>query len=72
MVNRLREYRKKAKIPAKELQELLGLKTVSAYYKKEKGECPITTIEALALSDKLGAPVTDIFFSNELSQRDSA
>lgn len=67
MYENLRAIRNKAHIPAKEMADLLGLKTEAAYYKKENGAIRISIEEAKLIADKLDMPIEDIFFSNEVS-----
>lgn len=54
-------------VSAKEMAELLGLKTEVAYYKKESGVIRISIEEAKLIANKLGMPIEDIFFDNEVS-----
>jgi DNA-binding XRE family transcriptional regulator len=67
MYEKLRVIRNKAHIPAKEMADLLGLKTEAAYYKKENGAIRISIEEAKLIADKLDMPIEDIFFNNEVS-----
>ena len=67
MYEKLRSIRNKGKIPAKEMADLLGFKTEAAYYKKESGLIKISLFEAKLISERLGMPIEEIFFDNEVS-----
>ncbi|QUH28295.1 helix-turn-helix transcriptional regulator [Vallitalea guaymasensis] len=61
MYAKLREERLRQNFTAQEMSKLLGLKTTSAYYKKENGKIKISIDEALKISNKLSKKVEDIF-----------
>jgi transcriptional regulator with XRE-family HTH domain len=63
MKNKLREIRKSKKISGHELAKALGYKSPATYYKKEKGDIPITYEEMIAISKYLKMPANDIFFT---------
>lgn len=67
MYEKLRAIRNMACVSAKEMAELLGLKTEAAYYKKESGVIRISIEEAKLIANKLGMSIEDIFFDNEVS-----
>ncbi|MDE7184667.1 MAG: helix-turn-helix domain-containing protein [Lachnospiraceae bacterium] len=56
-VNRLKELRKERGETQIELAQLLGLKTASAYNKKENGRVPISLKEAQILSEHFKQPI---------------
>ena len=56
----LKEMRKAKGETQSDLAALLGLKTASAYNKKENGKVPLTLNEAKILADHFGKPL-DIF-----------
>ena len=67
MFKRLRKIRKAENIKAKQMSDVLGLETESAYYKKEAGDVPFTLEEGRKISILLNRTIEDIFFNNELS-----
>lgn len=56
-INRLKELRKEKGETQIELAHLLGLKTASAYNKKENGKVPISLEEAKILSEHFKQPI---------------
>ena len=56
--------RKEKKISGYEMAKILGYKSAATYYKKEKGELPITYEEMKIISNYLKEPATKIFFSS--------
>lgn len=70
MFDRLRKIRQEKNIKAKEIAEKIGLKTEGAYYKKEAGNVPFTLEEGKIISEMIGQPIEDIFFTEELSYKD--
>ena len=62
MFLKLRELRKNKGINVKEISKLLGLKTESAYFKKESGKIKFSLEEAKIIADTLGKSIEDIFF----------
>lgn len=67
----LRDIRNKRKISAKEMADLLGLKTEAAYYKKESGDIRFSLHEAKLISEKLQMPIETIFFANKVSNKET-
>ncbi len=67
MFEKLREIRKQKGVTAKDIAEKIGLKTEGAYYKKEAGDVPFTLEEGRIISEMIGLPIEEIFFTNELS-----
>ena len=63
MKNRLREIRKSKKVSGHELAKVLGYKSPATYYKKEKGNIPLTYEEMKIISEFLKTPANDIFFT---------
>lgn len=64
---KLRAIRNSKGISAKEMAELLGLKTEAAYYKKENGSIKFSINEAKVIADKLEMNIEDIFFNKKVS-----
>lgn len=71
MYEKLRAIRNKERIPAKEMADLLNLKTEAAYYKKESGLTKFSLTEARRISERIGLPIEEIFFENEVSLIDT-
>ncbi len=67
MFERLRKIRQEKNIKAKDIAEKLGLKTEGAYYKKETGTVPFTLQEGKIVSEIIGLPIEEIFFTEEIS-----
>lgn len=63
--NRLKNLRKKSGETQIEVAKLLGLKTASAYSKKENGKVPISLEEAKILSAHYNKPIE--FFVYKIS-----
>lgn len=57
----IRSMRKSKGISLQEMASLLGLKTASAYYKKETGAIPLTLEEARVLSEYFKKPLEKIY-----------
>ena len=68
---KLRNIRNDKGISAREMADLLGLVTEAAYYKKETGAIKFSVEEAKLVSDKLGMPISEIFFADEVSCSDT-
>ena len=66
MFERLRKIRQEKNIKAKDIAEKLGLKTEGAYY-KETGTVPFTLQEGKIVSEIIGLPIEEIFFTEEIS-----
>lgn len=64
MITKLRSIRKEKKISGHELAKVLGYKSPATYYKKEKGELPLTYKEMQIISEYLKEPAEKIFFTN--------
>ena len=71
MFEKLRKIRQEKNVKAKEIAEKMGLKTESAYYKKETRAVPFTLEEGKIVADILGMPIEEIFFSDEISLQDN-
>jgi DNA-binding XRE family transcriptional regulator len=63
----LKKIRSENNLTHKEMANLIGLKTASAYYKKEMGSTPFSLNEAKIISEFFDKTIEDIFFDNELS-----
>ncbi len=61
-MKRLKDLRKEKGETQMELAKLLGLKTASAYHKKETGKVPISLAEAKILAEHFDQPL-DLFCS---------
>ncbi len=70
MYEKLKSIRIQRNIPVPELCAVIGLKTESAYYKKETGSIRCSLIEAKKIADYIGISIEDLFFANELSEMD--
>lgn len=71
MFEKLRKIRQEKNIKAKDIAEKLGLKTEGAYYKKETGTVPFTLQEGKIVSEIIGLPIEEIFFTEEISWQDN-
>ena len=72
MFDKLREARKIQNLTCQQISNLLGLKTRSAYQKKEQGRVPFRLEEAKKIADFLGTKVEDIFFNDETKATEKA
>lgn len=72
MYSRLRNIRNKKNITAREMADLLGLKTEAAYYKKESGLIKFSLEEAKIVADRLGLTVEEIFFDHKVANIETA
>ena len=72
MYQQLRDIRNQKAIPAREMADLLGLKTEAAYYKKETGLVRFSLHEAKIVSARLEMPVETVFFVQEVSNNETA
>lgn len=71
MFEKLRKIRNSRNISAEEMAIVLGLETKAAYYKKEAGNVKFTLVEAKKISDYLELPIEEIFFADEVSDKDT-
>ncbi|MFA9465328.1 MAG: helix-turn-helix transcriptional regulator [Velocimicrobium sp.] len=53
----LKELRKKHNLTQRNMSDALGLKTVSAYSKKENGKSPLSLKEAKIISEYINEPI---------------
>lgn len=60
----LKKLRTESKLTLQDMANLLGLKTASAYCKKESGAVPVSLDEAKVISDFFRKPMEEIFFPN--------
>jgi DNA-binding XRE family transcriptional regulator len=65
---KLKKLRKEREIPVSEIIKILGLKTKSAYYKKETGALDFSLEEAKLLSELFDLSIESIFFDHECSK----
>lgn len=63
MFSNLRKLRKKSNIKAIDIAKKIGLKTESAYYKKEAGTVPFTLVEGKIIADIFGLSIEEVFFN---------
>jgi len=68
---KLRKIRNERNISAREMADLLGLKTEAAYYKKESGAIRFSIEEAKKIAQKLDMQIDEIFFADEVSCGDT-
>lgn len=71
-MNYLKELRKTNNVKVSTLAELIGLKTLAAYYKKESGSVKFTVEEAIAIAEHIGKPVEEIFLPDEFPERNGS
>ena len=71
MFERLRELRKEKGLTCEDMAKLLGLDTKAAYSKKELGRTKFSLDDARQVSRVLGKSIDDIFFTNEVSLKDT-
>lgn len=71
MFVKLKKLRVEHNVSAEEMSKILGLETKAAYYKKESGNVKFSLLEAKKISDFFNIPIEEIFFSNEVSSRDT-
>ena len=67
MFEKLKQLRKEKNITCEELSRVLGLKTASAYSRKENGTVPFTLEEGKKIADFFNTTIDIIFFENELA-----
>ena len=67
MHTKLRNLRRQKRVSTETLAQLLNLKSIGAYYKKEVGDRSLTLQEAKVLSDYFGSSIDDLFFSSKTS-----
>ena len=72
MYSKLRDIRNRKNISAREMANLLGLKTEAAYYKKESGLIKFSLEEARLVANKLDLTVEEIFFSQNVAKSETA
>jgi DNA-binding XRE family transcriptional regulator len=65
MYDALRKLRKQEDVSAKELAELLELKTKASYYKKENGTVKFSIEEARKIANYFGRNMEEIFLINK-------
>lgn len=70
MTNRLQELRMERGETQRKMADVMGLKTVGAYCKKELGYNPVTLEEAHAAAVHFGTTIEAIFFADGYSQRE--
>ena len=68
----LRQIRKAEGLSCEDMSCVIGLKTKSAYHKKENGNVPFSLDEAKKISQLFNLPIDNIFFANEVSKQDTA
>ncbi|PKM53414.1 MAG: XRE family transcriptional regulator [Firmicutes bacterium HGW-Firmicutes-5] len=63
MMKKLKSLRIESELTHKDMASVLGLKTASAYWKKEAGLVPFSLSEARIIADFFNMSIDDIFFS---------
>ena len=71
MFEKLKKLRVERNISAEDMSKILGLETKAAYYKKESGNVKFSLMEAKKISDFFNIPIEEIFFSHEVSSKDT-
>ncbi len=71
MYSKLRDKRNLQNVSADEMAMLLGLKTKSAYYKKENGDVKISISEAIIIAKHLNCTLEELFFDCGVSEKDT-
>ena len=64
----LKKLRTEKNLTHQYMASLIGLKTASAYCKKESGSTPFSLTEANIISRYFKKSIEEIFFDDELSQ----
>lgn len=72
MTNRLQELRMEHRETQRQMAEVMKLKTVGAYCKKELGYNAVTLEEAHAAAVHWGVTIEDIFFADKISNLELA
>jgi len=72
MFDKLRAVRRENNVSARTMATLLGLATKAAYYKKETAATRITLKEAKLISDYFHIPIGELFFANEVSEKETS
>lgn len=65
MTNRLQELRIHHGETQREMADIMGIKTIGAYCKKELGYISVTLLEAHAAAAHWGVTIEEIFFADE-------
>lgn len=65
----LKKLRVERGLTLQEMANLLGLKTASAYCKKETGSVPVSLDEAKVISDFFHKPMEEIFFPKDFPNK---
>jgi putative transcriptional regulator len=68
MYEKLKKLRVEMNVPVSELCELLNLKKIADYYKKESGKIRFSLEEGKKIADRLGKSIEEVFFDDELSE----
>ena len=68
MYENLRKMRVELNVPVLELSQLLDLKTIAAYYKKENGTVKFSLVEAKKIADRMDKSIEEVFFKDELAE----
>lgn len=63
MMNRLQELRLKRKETQRQMADVMGLKNVSAYCKRELGYTPVALKEAYAAANHFEMTIEEVFFA---------
>lgn len=71
MFENLKKIRKEKKINYVKMAEIIGVKTGTAYWKKENGLTKFSIEQAKKISDFFEIPMEQIFFENEVSKMET-
>lgn len=67
MENRLAEIRIERKETQRQIADVMGIKTIGCYCKKELGYHPVTLEQAYAVAVHWGMTIEEIFFTKKTS-----
>ena len=72
MRNRLQEFRMERGETQRELADVMGIKTIGGYCKKELGYNAVTLEEAYAAAVHFGTSIETLFFGAENSKKETS
>ncbi|MDR3090639.1 MAG: helix-turn-helix domain-containing protein [Clostridiales bacterium] len=67
--NSVKSIRRERNVNVSEMANLLNLKTIQSYYKKESGKRKFSLDEAKKIADFFGMDIEDIFFQEASDER---
>lgn len=71
MFENLKKIRKEKKLNYVKMAEIIGVKTGTAYWKKENGSTRFSIEQAKKISDFFEIPMEQIFFEDEVSKMET-